>query len=127
MMSAGSMPLLIQDSSFAGELAQLRAAAGDFDRRIRALELCARATANPADGTVVDRIVAMTTELFHAPVSVEAEHDPDNPREPWLVFMVDSKADIPTILRLERVWHERAAKIVPDDPLGYRLGVNPLE
>jgi hypothetical protein len=90
------------------ELGQLPPAAQQFDRAL------------------VDRIAAITAEVFESSVTVEVEHDPDNPDSPWLLFSVDSRADIPTILQLERVWHERTAEIAPGDPLSYRLVVNPL-
>ena len=120
-MSIGPLPLF-PDSSGASALENLFV---EYDR-LKSMQLDVSSDAR-ADKTVVQQIARLTEEIFRAPVSIEVEHDPDNPREPWLLFVVSSTADIPTIMQLEREWHERTAQIVPDDPLGYRLGVHPLE
>jgi hypothetical protein len=74
-----------------------------------------------------ERIAQMTAELFGGPVSIEFECDPEQPRDEWILFIARSREDIPTILRLERTWHELAARIVADNVLDYRLSVHPME
>jgi len=64
------------------------------------------------------KLIELTARLFPpGAIGVHCEHDPDFPKDQYLVFDAGASGEFAEIFQREDQWHEEARKIVPQ-PLG---------
>lgn len=60
----------------------------------------------------IERIVAMTAQLFPGPVRIETDIDPDFPDARRLVVEVEAQGDFRDILERESRWHDNLWELI---------------
>jgi len=100
------------DLAEAGELAALGMTLADIKRQVAAVEsqLLAKRPASPTMPEL-ERILAMTAELFPGQSSVRRDFDSDYPEDAWYVVEVEAAGAFDKIMDREMDWHRRVDEL----------------
>lgn len=96
--------------------------AGDQDNESRGEKTESSPEADAAGAGALNQITALTADLFQGPVTVKESCDPEFPGEKYVVFVAETKADNPTILKLEGQWNRQVTQLFPGWH-GFRLSI----
>lgn len=67
-------------------------------------------------------VIALTSEIFGGPVTVQESYDPEHPNHKWIVVTAEATASRSAILKLESEWARRISSSSPHSD-GFRLRI----
>jgi hypothetical protein len=89
-------------------LAALGDKVAELKRQVHALEAEVKAALSPPPtGPLLERILAMTGELFPGPAVIRQDVDPDFPDDTALVMEVEASGEMDSIADRQIEWHRR--------------------